>query len=538
MGSSHLLKIRQESKIALPKIFDDITNVCFSSFLDKDYQTKEEIKKEFPLSYSDVFLEAKGSNGKHHPPLKVGVVLSGGQASGGHNVIIGIFDAIKKLNKDSSLIGFLNGPQGIFNHKYKELTEDHLHLYRNTGGFDLIGSGRDKIEKEEQLLSSLKIALDLNLDGIVIIGGDDSNTNAAILAEYFKSNKCHTKVVGVPKTIDGDLQNKYVDISFGFDTASKTYSELIGNIARDALSAKKYTHFIKLMGRTASHLALECALQVHPNLTFIGEEVALKKQSLKDLSKEITDLVIERYEKGKNFGIILLPEGLIEQMVDMNELIAALNHLLGTIDPGSFDQKQLIEHVTQHLNKSESETFKCLPPEIQKQLLLDRDPHGNVQVALIETEKLFIHLVQKNLREVSFKGKFSPIAHFFGYEGRAGFPTLFDATYCYSLGYAAAALIKEGMSSYMAAISGLSSNYESWKCYGIPLTSLMRFEIRKGKKKAVIEKALVNLKGKSFLTFSKLRESWREGDDYTFTGPIQFFSEIPDIQDVPKILNK
>ena len=538
MGSSHLLKVRQKSKIALPKIFDDITNVCFSSFLDQDYKTKEEIKKEFPLSYSDAFLEAKHSNRKHHSPLKVGVVLSGGQASGGHNVIIGIFDAIKKLNKDSTLIGFLNGPQGIFNHKYKELTEDLLDLYRNTGGFDLIGSGRDKIEKEEQLLSSLKIAIDLKLDGIVIIGGDDSNTNAAVLAEYFKSNKCLTKVVGVPKTIDGDLQNKYVDISFGFDTASKTYSELIGNIARDALSAKKYTHFIKLMGRTASHLALECALQVHPNLTLIGEEVASKKQTLKDLSKEITNLVIERYEKGKNFGIILLPEGLIEQMVDMNELIASLNHILGTIDPGSLDQKQLIEHVAQHLNKSESETFKYLPSEIQKQLLLDRDPHGNVQVALIETEKLFIHLVQKNLKEVCFKGKFSPIAHFFGYEGRAGFPTLFDATYCYSLGYAATALIKEGMSSYMAAISGLSSNYENWKCYGIPLTSLMRFEIRKGKKKAVIEKALVDLKGKSFLTFSKLRESWREGDDYTFTGPIQFFSEIPDIQDVPQILNR
>jgi pyrophosphate--fructose-6-phosphate 1-phosphotransferase len=466
-----------------------------------------------PLVNFQMSKEAKG------PSLRVGVVLSGGQAAGGHNVIAGLFDALKKMHPQSCLFGFLGGPSGIIENAYKEVDTETLVRFRNMGGFDLIGSGRTKIETPEQLEAASTHCSALCLDGLVIIGGDDSNTNAAILAEYFLNHGCQTFVVGVPKTIDGDLKNAYVNASFGFDTACKIYSEMIGNICRDALSAKKYTHFIKLMGRSASHIALECAFQTHPNITLIGEEIAANKMTLQQITELICDCIQKRAEQGKNYGIVLIPEGVIEFVPEMKKLIHELNGILaqGESDPVA------------KLSPEARSAYTYLPKEIAEQLLLDRDPHGNVQVSHIATEQLFIHTVKKTLKNrQGFNGKFSPIGHFLGYEGRCGYPSNFDANYCYALGCTAAALISNGLTGYMSVVQKLAESPEAWEPAGIPLTMMMDVEERKGKKKPVIKKALVDLEGAPFKCFSAQREAWGLQDDYRFPGPIQFFgpSEI------------
>ncbi len=438
-----------------------------------------------------------------YTPLRVGVLFSGGQAAGGHNVITGLVDALKKFSQESRLFGFLGGPSGIISNTYQELTETSVASFRNTGGFDLIGSGRTKIETDEQLASCLRACQELRLDGLVIIGGDDSNTNAAILAEYFLGKECLTRLIGIPKTIDGDLTSDQIVASFGFDTACRVYSEMIGNICQDALSAKKYTHFIKLMGRSASHIALECALKTHPNLTFIGEEGG----SLASCVTTITDLVVKRSKLGKNYGVILIPEGLIEFFPEIQELIQRLN------------QKT-------PLTGSCQELFLSLPESIQRQLQNERDPHGNVQVAQIETEQLLIELVQHELRQrFEFKGKFTPMRHFFGYEGRAAFPTNFDANYCYSLGTVAALLIAHKKTGYIATVEKLDRPVAEWKVGASPITSLMHLEMRKGALKPVIKKRLVDLDGKPFQLFKSLRKSWSIEDDYRSPGPIQFSGE-------------
>jgi diphosphate-dependent phosphofructokinase len=537
MGSSPLLKARQNYVITLPMLLEKINLLSFS----KEKPTtclgdEKEIKDLFPHLFGQHILHAREGKERKENPLKIGVVLSGGQAAGGHNVIIGLFDALKKIHKESHLIGFLNGPSGIVDGNFKELDEKYLSSFRNTGGFDLIGAGRTKIETEEQLQKSLKVVNNADLDGLVIVGGDDSNTNAAVLAEYFLKNGSKTKVIGVPKTIDGDLQNELLEISFGFDTACKIYSEMISNLARDTLSAKKYTHFIKLMGRSASHIALECALQTHPNLTLIAEEVVEKKQTIKDVTSDITDVIVKRSEAGKSYGLILIPEGLIELIPEMNILISELNTLLAKPEYTSLSPKEIFEKVKTILKGDVAKTFDFLPESIQHQLLLDRDPHGNVQVAHINTEQLFIQTVSKELSNRGFKGKFSPLQHSFGYEGRAGFPSNFDATYCYALGFTAAALIREGYSGYMASIKGLIAPSKNWSVLGIPLTSLMHLEIRKGKKKPVIEKALVDLKGKPFSAFKSRREHWKIEDDYCFPGPIQFSGDPAVTDSIPIIV--
>jgi len=482
------------------------------------------IRELFPLTHSFPFLEGAPGKGES-TPLKIGVVFSGGQAAGGHNVIAGLYDRLQNRNPASELIGFLGGPSGIIEGKSKPLTKELVDEFRNVGGFHLIGSGRTKIETEEQLASSLSHIR--GLDGLVVIGGDDSNTNAAVLAEYCLSKGAATRVVGVPKTIDGDLQNDHLAISFGFDTACKTYSELIGNIAFDALSAKKYTHFIKLMGRSASHIALQCALQTQPNYTLIGEEIAEKKQTLQEITAEIADLIEKRSSQGKCYGLVLIPEGTIEFIAEMKTLISELNTILaaGEGDP------------TSKLSAGAKNTFSFLPSKIQQQLLLDRDPHGNVQVSHIATEELFISTVKAELKRRGFKGKFDAVSHFFGYEGRSAFPTNFDANYCYALGFAASYLIEGGYTGYMSCIKGLDLPPSSWTPWGIPITSLMLLEKRKGKEKPVIEKALVDLKGALFQEFASKRESWALHDAYRCPGPIQFYGDKA-LTDHPPLFNR
>jgi len=483
----------------IQKLTFDVKGVT-SSLADAD-----EIKGRFPNLFGSPILQGKEGDAVEFAPLKIGVVFSGGQASGGHNVIAGLFDSIKELNSSSTLIGFLDGPSGIVDGVHRELGAKELAEFRNQGGFDLLGSGRTKIETDTQLERSLKTVQELSLDGLVVIGGDDSNTNAAVLAEYFKSHGCETKVVGVPKTIDGDLQNEHVEISFGFDTACKVYSEMIGNICRDALSAKKYYHFIKLMGRSASHIALECAFQTQPNLTLIGEEVEKNNTTLAELKDQLIALIKERSAKGKNFGVILIPEGLIEFIPEMKRLIGELNTLIaGSGDP------------VPKLSSESKATFKILPKEIQQQILMDRDPHGNVQVSHIRTERLLIELIKD---EVSI----SPVEHFFGYEGRCALPSNFDACYCYNLGLLAASLLASGHSGYMCALKGLTRNVENWVPFGIPITSLLNMEERGGRPKPVIQKALVDLEGGPFKRFDRVRDNWRLGDEFHFPGPIQFY---------------
>lgn len=522
MRKNRLQEFRQAYVPDLPSLLSDLSHVVWKK-VDKPLAEDPKIRSLFPHLAGHPLLQAEKGKRGVSAPLHVGVVLSGGQAPGGHNVIVGIHDCLKNLCPGSKLYGFLDGPAGIVSGKYRELTSELIDPYRNQGGFDMIGSGRVKIETQEQLSAALAAIQKLSLDGLVIIGGDDSNTNAALLAEYFLQNGCKTKVIGVPKTIDGDLKNPFVATSFGFDTACKVYAEMIGNIARDASSAKKYTHFIKLMGRSASHIALECAFATQPNLTLIGEEVAAEKMTLSEIVAQIADLVSARAELGKQYGVILVPEGLIEFIPEMAVLIKELNALLAaehSVTPVSAAEK---------LTAASRTCFQALPSTIQQQLLLHRDPHGNVQVSLIETERLLMELVEKELQKRekagTSKAKFSPVQHFFGYEGRAGFPSNFDCNYCYALGFVSALLIQEGATGYMATVSNLHLPASKWGIGGVPLTSLMRVEIRKGKEKPVIQKALVDLEGKPFKAFKRLRDAWKLDDHYLYPGPTQFYGD-------------
>lgn len=522
-----LQNARQGCLPVLPLLLRDLTHLALSQS-EKQVRKKEEIDALFPLTFGQPILQGHKGAPRTLKPLKGGVVFSGGQAAGGHNVIVGIFDSLKQLDRQSRLFGFLDGPGGIVAGKHKELTAEFLAPFRNQGGFDMIGSGREKIETEEQLLSVLSVVNKMQLDGLVIIGGDDSNTNAAILAEYFLKNHCTTKVIGVPKTIDGDLKNPYVATSFGFDTACKIYCEMIANIAKDSISAKKYYHFIKLMGRSASHVALECALATCPNLTLIGEEVAAKKLTLSQVTCEIADLICRRAELGKNYGVILVPEGLIEFIPEIGALIKELNVVLA-------DEPLLtVQQMSAKLSSSSRSCFASLPEKIQQQLLLHRDPHGNVQVSLVETERLLMETVAQELearrKKGSYQGKFSALQHFLGYEGRAGFPSNFDCNYCYALGFTATLLIDEGVTGYMTAISKLTKPPEEWGISAVPLTSLMHIEMRKGKKRPVIQKALVDLSGRPFAYFQQHRERWKLEDAYRYPGPIQFYGS-PDLTD-------
>lgn len=488
-----------------------------------------DIASLFPKSAHPSFIRLESGEGAPSELLRVGVVFSGGQAPGGHNVIAGCFDALKQVHKEAHLIGFLNGPSGIINNQTMELKEVTLAPFRNTGGFHLLGSGRTKIEGEERLAASLKTCQELDLDGLVIIGGDDSNTNAALLAEYFLSKGAKTKVIGVPKTIDGDLKNAHVSLSFGFDTATKTYSELIGNLCLDALSAKKYTHFVKLMGRSASHVALECAMQTHPNVTLIGEEIAFKQKTLKQIVKELTDVVVKRAKANKNYGVFLIPEGVIEFIPEFKALIHELNSLL--TDSG--------EQWIHNLSTSARSLFDFLPQEIRLQLVMDRDPHGNVQVSHIATEKLLIELIREELKKrEDSEVEFHPVSHFFGYEGRCAFPSAFDASYCYALGKVAICLIRDGVTSCMCAIENLKKPVAEWSALGVPLVSLLTLEERKGKLKPVIEKAYVDLKGRLFQEFEKERSSWILEDDYRSPGPIQYFGPEELIRSITYTLEK
>ena len=490
---------------------------------------QEEIQKLFPNTYGlpEIRFE-KSSAHLTGKAFNVGVILSGGQAPGGHNVICGLFDGIKKINKESRLYGFLMGPGGLVDHNYKELTADIIDEYRNTGGFDIIGSGRTKLEKQEQFDKGLEILKQLEISALVIIGGDDSNTNAAVLAEYYKSINAGVQVIGCPKTIDGDLKNEVIEASFGFDTATKVYSELIGNIQRDCFSAKKYWHFIKLMGRSASHIALECALQTQPNICIVSEEVEAKNQTLQDVVDYIADIVSKRAEQGHNFGTVLIPEGLIEFIPAMKNLIAELNDLLAkTPEFASWDKETQREFVIKNLSQNSATVYSSLPEGVARQLTLDRDPHGNVQVSLIETEKLLSEMVGNRLKEMAeagkFVGKFSPLHHFFGYEGRCAAPSNFDADYCYALGYNAAMLINAGVTGYMSSLRNLTKPSVQWLAGGIPISMMFNMERRHGEMKPVIQKALVRLEGSPFQRFVAKRADWAINTQYVFPGPIQYF---------------
>ena len=496
-----------------------------------------DIKALFPNTYGMPLITFEKGEAKTYPVANVGVILSGGQAPGGHNVISGIYDGLKKLNPQNKLYGFLGGPSGLVEHKYIELTGKIVDEYRNTGGFDIIGSGRTKLEEEWQYDKGTEICKQLNINAIVVIGGDDSNTNACVLAEYYLQKKTGIQVIGCPKTIDGDLKNEMIETSFGFDTACKVYSELIGNIQRDASSAKKYWHFIRLMGRSASHITLECALQSQPNICIVSEEVEAKEMTLNQVVEDIVKVIVNRANHGLDFGTILIPEGLIEFIPAMKKLISELNDLLA--DNADFnalntdDEKR--QYVKGLLTPASCDVYRSLPKGIARQLTLDRDPHGNVQVSLIETEKLLIEMVAKRLAQLkaesTYKGKFSAINHFFGYEGRCAIPSNFDADYTYSLGYTAAILISEGKTGYMSSVRNLTATADEWIAGGVPITMMMNMERRHGKLKPVIQKALVRLDGKPFQYFSTYRDQWAsEGANYVYPGPIQYYgpSEVCD----------
>ena len=492
---------------------------------------QEEIKALFPNTYGlpELTFEKspKGAKGVAQK-FNVGVILSGGQAPGGHNVISGLFDGVKAINKENRLYGFLMGPGGLVDHKYVELTADIIDEYRNTGGFDIIGSGRTKLEEPEQFEKGLEILKELDIKALVIIGGDDSNTNACVLAEYYKAKNAGVQVIGCPKTIDGDLKNDLIETSFGFDTATKVYSEVIGNIQRDCNSAKKYWHFIKLMGRSASHIALECALQTQPNYCIISEEVEANNLTLDQIVADLANVVAKRAANGDNFGTVLIPEGLIEFIPAMKALIAELNDLLAhSPEFPSLDRAAQREFVLKSLSEANAATFASLPEGVARQLTLDRDPHGNVQVSLIETEKLLSEMVAKKLAamkaEGQFVGKFAAQHHFFGYEGRCAAPSNFDADYCYALGYNAAQLINSGATGYMSSVRNLTKPSVQWTAGGIPITMMMNMERRHGKMKPVIQKALVDLEGKPFQKFASKREEWALNTCYMYPGPIQYF---------------
>ena len=488
---------------------------------------QEEIKKLFPNTYGMPLVEFVPGEEKKYEPMNVGIILSGGQAPGGHNVITGLFDAVKKLNPANRLYGFILGPGGLVDHNYMELTKDIIDDYRNTGGFDMIGSGRTKLEKVEQFEKGLEIIRELNIKAIVIIGGDDSNTNACVLAEYYAAKQYGVQVIGCPKTIDGDLKNAQIETSFGFDTACKTYSELIGNIECDCNSARKYWHFIKVIGRSASHIARECALQTQPNICLVSEEVEAKGMSLDDIVDYIAQAVATRAADGNNFGTVIIPEGVIEFIPAIKKLIAQLNDVLAMPEAKEISRDEQVDFAKSHLTDENLKVFNSLPVGVARQLALDRDPHGNVQVSLIETEKLLSTMVSQKLEKLkkagTFMGKFATQQHFFGYEGRCAAPSNFDADYCYALGNSAAQLIAAGKTGYMAIVQNTTAPAAEWKAGGVPITMMMNMEKRNGEMKPVIRKALVELDGAPFKEFAAHRDEWARKTAYVYPGPIQYW---------------
>lgn len=545
---STLQKMRYEYKPKLPSV---LQNVKLVKIAKGDNTTSVshsgKLKEMFPNTFGLPIINFEVGKKNNNELINVAVILSGGQAPGGHNVIAGLYDSLKELNSENKLFGFLGGPSGLVDNEYVEISKDYVDKFRNTGGFDIIGSGRTKLETEKQFKEVLVNLKELKISALVVIGGDDSNTNAGILAEYYAKNKSGIQVIGVPKTIDGDLKNDMIETSFGFDTATSVYSELIGNLQRDANSAKKYWHFIKLMGRSASHIALECGLQTQANITLISEEVENKKMSLQDIVEYISDVIVKRSNAGKDFGDVLIPEGLIEFIPDIKKLIATINDLLEE-NKDEFENIKNAEKKRKFvLSKLENElekTYEMLPKDIAYQMIMERDPHGNVQVSLIETEKLLVELVRNRLedlkKEGKYLGKFSTRNHFFGYEGRCASPTNFDADYTYSLGYSATCLIASKVTGYMVSIRNLSLENSEWLPGGVPLTSMMNIERRKGEDKPVIQKALVELDGKPFLELAKNRTKWELENDYIYPGPIQYFgpSEIVDRKTKTILLEK
>lgn len=538
MNQSPLQKARYQYSPKLPGMLrNGISEICVKEGnATQSVADQEKIAALFPNTYGEKEITfEKGKNTSAAKKQVVGVILSGGQAPGGHNVICGLYDALKATSKENVLYGFKNGPIGLLEDNYVEFDDAYIDAYRNTGGFDIIGSGRTKLETEEQFAVAAKVCEKHGITAIVIIGGDDSNTNAAVLAEYFAAHNTGVQVIGCPKTIDGDLKNEDIECSFGFDTATKTYSELIGNIERDANSAKKYWHFVKVMGRSASHVALECALETQPNICLISEEVAAKKQSLSEIADYIADAVEKRSANGNNFGVAIIPEGVVEFVPEFKALIAEINELLAGNKTeefnalGSWEEKYAF--IEKGLTAESMAVFAILPQTIQQQLFLERDPHGNVQVSLIESEKLFSALVKDKLTERGFTGKFNALHHFFGYEGRCAFPSNFDADYCYSLGYNAFMLIQYGYNGYLSKVSNLSKPAEEWVAGGMPITKMMNIERRNGEDKPVIKKALVELDGKPFKFFEANRDTWAVETAYTYPGAIQYYgpTEVCDL---------
>jgi pyrophosphate--fructose-6-phosphate 1-phosphotransferase len=545
---SALQKARADYSAKLPAVFADGANVQFDGATPTTAAgDADRIQELFLNTYGAPVLTAASKATRPGAAINVGVILSGGQAPGGHNVIAGLFDGIKSLHSDSKLYGFLAGPAGLVDNKYIELTSAIVDAYRNTGGFDIIGSGRTKLEETAQFDIGLKNCRALGISAIVVIGGDDSNTNACVLAEYYKSIDAGIQVVGCPKTIDGDLKNEFIEASFGFDTACKVYSELIGNIARDALSAKKYWHFMKVMGRSASHIALECGLQTQANITLISEEVEAKKMTLAEVVADISEVICKRAANGLNFGLVIVPEGLIEFIPEMKSLISELNDLLAhdqdlSVKLSTAASAAALE--TLGMTSLSAKVYYSMPRNIREQLVVDRDPHGNVQVSRIETEKLLIGMVEVKLKELAsskqYTGKFSAQNHFFGYEGRCAAPSNFDADYCYSLGYSAAALLGAGKTAYLSSIRHLTEPAAKWIAGGIPLTSMMNIEKRHGADKPVIKKALVKLDGGPFKKLKENRGKWSIETSYVFPGPIQYFgpAEVCDLTTKTIVLEK
>ncbi|HIV84872.1 diphosphate--fructose-6-phosphate 1-phosphotransferase [Marseilla massiliensis] len=535
MEKSALQKERAAYQPKLPKALNGAVKVKEGA-PTQSVDNQEEIKNLFPNTYGMPVVEFVESDEPNNKRINVGVILSGGQAPGGHNVITGLFDQIKKLNPENRLYGFILGPNGLVEHDYMELTKEIVDDYRNTGGFDMIGSGRTKLEEEEQFEKGLEILRELDIKALVIIGGDDSNTNACVLAEYYAAKNCGVQVIGCPKTIDGDLKNEQIETSFGFDTATKTYSELIGNIERDCNSARKYWHFIKVMGRSASHIALECALQCQPNVCIISEEVEKNDMTLNQIVDNLCQVIAFRASQGNHFGTVIVPEGLIEFIPAIGRLIQELNDLLAAhgAEYKDLDADAQREYIIAHLSKENAATFETLPADVARQLSLDRDPHGNVQVSLIETEKLLSDMCAAKLEkwkaEGKFVGNFAAQHHFFGYEGRCAAPSNFDADYCYALGTSAAQLIANGKTGYMAIVKNTTRPAEEWVAGGVPITMMMNMERRNGKMKPVIRKALVDLDGNPFKTFVGCRDRWAKETCYVYPGPIQYWgpSEVCD----------
>ncbi|MCY1152470.1 MAG: diphosphate--fructose-6-phosphate 1-phosphotransferase [Sphaerochaetaceae bacterium] len=533
MDLSPLQRARYEYQPKLPSILTEAidTVIPVKGESTSPSSDQDQIKALFPNTYGlNKVTFAKGNNEEIKKQINVGVILSGGQAPGGHNVISGLFDAIKKANPESKLYGFKGGPSGIIEDDTMEITSEYLDKFRNTGGFDIIGSGRTKLETKEQFELAKQTCQKHNISAVVIIGGDDSNTNAAVLAEYFLQQKANIQVIGCPKTIDGDLKNDEIEVSFGFDTATKTYSELIGNIERDANSAKKYWHFIKVMGRSASHIALECALETQPNICLVSEEIEANKTSLAGVVEYISDVIAKRGNKGLNFGVIIIPEGLVEFIPEVKALIDELNDLLAKkadLYSKLTSTEEQVDFIISNVSSESAAVFSILPSSIQMQLLMDRDPHGNVQVSRIETDKLLIEMVAKQLdkmkKDGTYTGKFSAQNHFFGYEGRCAFPSNFDADYCYSLGFNAFMLIASGLSGYLSSVKNLSAPARDWVAGGIPITMMMNMEQRHGELKPVIKKALVELDGAPFNYFKAHRAQWAIDTCFTFPGAIQYY---------------